>query len=124
MTTHMATPEQQGVVAPTPCWMHIDRTPNIPFQAEQIEERTEGNETVTIRTKVYRDRTGRMRFQWGASVVLLVASPEEQEAEPMHRFTTLILPIRSAFRVPGMGAAVSIPRGQLVHEERSEGLDF
>jgi hypothetical protein len=108
----------------TPHWMHVRRTPNIPFQAEQIEERTSGDETVTIRTKIYRDAAGRMRFEWDPYSVLLSTSPEEQQADPMRRFTMLILPMRSAFRVPGMGTQVYIPKGQLVHEEREEGLDF
>jgi hypothetical protein len=110
--------------ANTPYWMHVRRTPGVPFQAEQVEEHTVGAETVTIRTKIYRDAAGRMRFEWDPYAVLLSASPEEQQADPMHRFTTLIAPMRVAFRIAGMGAQVYIPKGQLLREEKAEGLDF
>lgn len=110
--------------ANTPCWMHVRRTAGIPFQAEQIEERTARNETVTIRTKIHRDSAGRMRFEWDPDWILLSASPEEQRADPQYRFTTLMVPMRVAFRVPGMSAQVYIPKGQLVREERMDDLDF
>src|SRR5689334_20066148 len=70
VTSNMCTtPGQCG--SNTPYWMHVRRTPNIPFQAEQVEERTEGNETVAIRTQIYRDAAGRMRFEWNPYSVLL-----------------------------------------------------